>query len=1203
MKSKTIHQAKLIIALVVIISAFNWQPLIANSLPDERIEDRWLAEVLDDFSEKYQVFFSYDSKTVAEVKVDFDFQKNESFEKAMDRLISHIGFRYESYGGKFIILYKKTEQGKRKTKLLRKHIRKIEKLEAGGNLTLIPRQKHPKENIAHIAEALTLMKKLRTISGTVLSEEGEPLIGVNILVKGTSTGTITDFEGNYEVEVPDEATALVFSYTGYLTQEVAINERTQIDITLGTDVAVLDEVVIVGYGSRKKSDLTGAVGSLSGDDLRTSLTTNLDQALQGRIAGVQVTQNSGQPGGAASIRIRGSNSISLSSEPLYVIDGIPFQGDGASTAGFDWAGGANGQNRVNPLSTINPADILSIDVLKDASATAIYGSRGANGVIIITTKRGQKGKSQISYNSYYGLQVLPKHLEMMDLQQYANYQAQISTDLERQLNQRFMDPELLGAGTDWQDEIFRRAGSQSHQLSVTGGSDRTSYAISGGYFEQDGIVIGSNFNRLSTRINVDNTVNDWFKIGGSVSFAKTNEKITLNDGGDGVIMQSLIMSPDVAVRDIDGEYAGPNSNEVGANYNPVAAALQRNNTLERQRLMSNIYGNITIFDGLEFRSEIGFDNNHSINHAFHPTYKWGAIENRENRLRQREESSFFWVTKNYFTFNRKISADQGLTVLLGQEAQKSKYEGSDITVRNLPTNDIQILSQGEYVGAPNAWAGAGSLLSYYTRLNYNLREKYLLTFTYRADASSNFGPGNKWGYFPSGSFAWRVSQEDFLKDSDLLNNLKFRVGYGNSGNQSIQAGLFSSLMQSLQTPFGLGFRPARIANPELGWETTSQLNIGVDVSLFKNRVDLTIDVYDKQTKDMLLQTTVPRYLGGTGYNDIASPFINVGKMENRGVDISINTHNVRKPKLRWDTDITFSLNRNKVLELDNPDKIYWQNLYWYSEFQTATTTRVGHPLGQFWGYVTEGIFENQQDILNHAVQVSDGVVTSENPNGQNLVDKRSGLWIGDIKFKDLNGDGIISVDDQTFIGDPNPDFTFGINNTITVGPFDATIYIFASSGAEILNYSRVITEGMTNIFSNQAATVFDRAQYQYLDASGSTSAPENVVLANPGTETPRPTTNDVNRNNRMSDRFIEDGSYLRIQNVKLGYTLPMTLTKKARVERMKVYLNVQNLATFTKYSGYDPEIGAFNQSPLLQNVDMGRYPTPRMFTFGLDVDF
>lgn len=1042
-----------------------------------------------------------------------------------------------------------------------------------------------------------------TVTGIVTDEEGTPLIGVNVTVKGVDgRGTITDLDGSYAISVSSGQT-LLYTYVGYQEQEILVNSDPVINVQLTSSSELIDEVVVIGYGTKKKSDLTGSVSSVTGEELRNSLTTNVDQALQGRVAGVQVTQNSGAPGGAASIRIRGSNSLSLSNEPLYVIDGIPFQGDGAATAGFDWAGGENGQSRVNPLSTINPADIVSIDVLKDASATAIYGSRGANGVVIITTKRGQKGESKVSYNSYYGLQTLARELNMMDLKQFADYQAQIATDLERQLNQRYADPTLLGVGTNWQDEIFRRAGTQSHQLSVTGGNDKTTYAITGGYFDQDGIIIGSNFNRFSTRINIDNKVKDWFRVGGSLSYVRTDERITLNDGSGGVIMQSLIMQPDIAVRDINGEYAGPNSNEISASYNPVAAALQRNNTLNRNRLMANFNGNLNLTKDLSFRSEIAMDNNTSLNNAFHPTYKWGAIENRENRLRQRNDRSFFWVTKNYFTFDKKFGKQHALTALLGQEAQRSNYSGSDITVRNLPSNDIQILSQGEYVGNPGAWRGASSLLSYYTRLNYNLSEKYLMTFTYRADASSNFGPGRKWGYFPSGSFAWRISQEDFLSDSDIIDNLKLRVGYGNSGNQSIQAGLFSSLMQSVNTPFGLGFRPARIANPELGWETTTQLNVGVDLTVLKNRVDFTFDIYNKQTKDMLLQTTVPRYLGGTGWNDIAAPFINVGKMENKGFDLALSTRNIVKKKFRWDTNLTFSLNRNKILELDDPDKIYWQNLYWYSEFQTATTTRVGYPIGQFWGYQVEGIFENQEDILNHAVQVSNGVITDDHPNGENLIDKRAGIWIGDLKFKDLNGDGVINVEDQTFIGDPNPDFTYGINNTFEMGAFEATIYFNGSYGADVLNYSRVVTEGMTNIFSNQAETVFERAQYGYHDPAGDTNDPANVFLANPGTDIPRPTTTDVNRNNRMSDRYIEDGSYLRIQNLKLAYTLPVLYTQKVKISRIKVYFNVQNLYTFTKYSGYDPEIGAFNQSPLLQNVDMGRYPTPRMYTLGFDVDF
>lgn len=1041
----------------------------------------------------------------------------------------------------------------------------------------------------------------KVISGKVLDENNEALIGVNVLVKGfDDRGTLTDLDGNYSITA-SEGETLVFSYIGFVNQEIVVGSSTTVDLVMGPDSEIIDEVVVVGYGTAKKSDLTGAVSSVTGDQLRTSLTTNIDQALQGRVAGVQVTQNSGQPGGAASIRIRGANSISLSNEPLYVIDGIPFQGDGASTIGFDWAGGANGQNRVNPLSAINPNDILSIDVLKDASATAIYGSRGANGVIIITTKKGKKGESKISYSTYYGLQTLQRKMDMMNLQQFADYNNQMAVDVDIVPNARFADPSLLGEGTDWQKEIFQDAGSYSHQLSVLGGTDKTTYSISGGYMKQDGIVIGSDFDRITSRINLDNKVKDWFKIGGSLAFSKTKEKITLNDGGDGVIMQSLIMMPSVGVKDIDGNYDGPN-NPYGANYNPVAAALQRNNTLNRQRLMGNVYGDLNFTKNLLFKSEFSFDDNHSLGKAFQPTFKWGALVNNESRLRQRQENGFFWALKNYLTYDKKFGV-HGLTVMLGQEAQKSTYNGSVVTVRNLPSNDIQVLDQGEYVGNPDTWEGQGALLSYYGRLNYNLNEKYLATFTYRTDASSNFGPGNRWATFPSGSIAWRVSEEDFLKNSDFISSLKLRLGYGISGNQNIQAGLFGSQMATIATPFGNAYRPLNFPNPLLGWESTSQLNTGADFSFFKGRIDFTIDYYNKETYDMLLLPQPPNFIAGTQWWDILPPWINVGRMQNKGIDLSLNSRNIAGGKFSWNTDLTFSRNRNKVLELNDDNQVFTRGLYWYSEFQTATRTEVGKPIGLFYGYVTDGLFTSKEDILSHAVQISDKVITDERPNGTNLIDKRSGLWLGDIKFRDINGDGIINTEDQTTVGNPNPDFTFGINNTFRYGSLDLSIYLNGSYGADILNYSRVVTEGQTGVWSNQAASVFNRAQFSYIDPLGSTTDIDNTVLANPDTDIPRPSSNDNNRNNRMSDRFIEDGSYLRIQNIKIGYTLPKSLISKVRLERLNIYANIQNLHVFTNYSGYDPEIGAFNQGALIQNIDMGRYPTPRMFTVGLDADF
>ncbi len=1028
----------------------------------------------------------------------------------------------------------------------------------------------------------------QAVSGIVKGDDGDVLVGVSIRnVSQPGIGAVTDGNGFFSVK-SNPGDVLSLSYTGYQNLDVTVGAETRLELTMTTEGNVLNEAVVVGYGSVKRSDLTGAVSSVTGEQLRSSVTTNFDQALQGRVAGVQVTQNSGAPGATASIRIRGASSINLSSEPLYVIDGIPIQGDGYGVAGFDWSGGANGQNQVNPLSAINPADIVSIEVLKDASATAIYGARAANGVVLVTTKRGKPNESRISYSGFYANQMVGKTLDMMNLSDFAEYQLQVSRDLGLPPNQRYLDPTLLGEGTNWQNEVFRNAGMQSHQLSVTGGTKNTNYAISGSVFDQDGIIIGSNFKRQTVRLNLDNQVRTWMKVGGSFSFANIDEKITLNDGGDGVVSQALVMQPDVAVRDFNGNWAGPEIQAGASTWNPVALALLRNNTLGRKRVMGNFFGDINLWKGMTFRSEIGMDDNRSINKSFQPTYKFGILENNENQLRQRDESSFFWVWKNYLTQEVHFSEKSHLTVLLGQEAQKSAWEGTDVRKRNFASNDIQVLSEGEDSPIPpSGWKDAATIASYFARANYNFNDKYFATFTLRADGSSKFGPENRWGYFPSGSVAYRPS-----------NALKVRLGYGEVGNQGIPNYQFGSALLTVNTPFGTSYRPANIPNPQLKWEATRQWNLGFDVTLIKNRIDATVDVYSKKTDGLLLQVFVPNYLGGSSYADIGAPYANVGKMENKGIDLSINSRNVRRKNFSWNTDLTFSLNRNKVTALNDDGAIFWRNLYWYSEFQTATQTAAGLPIGQFYGYVTEGIFKDEADILAHAVQIND-----PNNDGKNLVDKRAGVWIGDVKFKDLNGDGKINSLDQRVIGDPNPDFTFGVNNTFRAGPFDLVVYLNGSYGADILNYQRVMTEGMTSVFNNQSANVANRAVYGYVDPAGSDLDPKNVYLANTEATLPRPTTTDNNRNTRMSDRWIEDGSYLRLQNVRLGYTLPKTMLAKYRVANLKVYVNAQNLYTLTNYSGYDPEIGAFNQSPLLQNVDMGRYPTPRVFTFGIDAEF
>ncbi|MBA7569168.1 TonB-dependent receptor P3 [subsurface metagenome] len=1046
-----------------------------------------------------------------------------------------------------------------------------------------------------------------TVSGRIISAtDNSPLPGVNVVEKGTPNGTVSDLEGNYSITVTNSDAVLVFSFVGYLTEAVPVGDNTSINMNLSEDILELDQVIVIGYGTMRKSDLTGAVASVSEETLRSTVATNIDQALQGRIAGVQVMHNSGQPGGALTIRIRGATSITGTNEPLYVIDGIPFQGQGAEVSGFDWAGGANGQNRINPLSTINPNDIVRIEVLKDASASAIYGSQAANGVVLITTKTGEAGKAKVSYNTYFAHQSLPNRLDMLNLPQYSEYQNQISDELNQTPNEKYADPSLLGPGTDWQSEVFRNAWSQSHQISVTGGREKMDYAVTGSYFNQDGIIIGSGFERFTGRVNVNTQVKKWLKVGGVLNYAKTKDIITLNDGGDGVIMNALLMQPDIPVRNMDGDYAGPDVTYAGSNYNPVALALIRNNTLDRERIFGNIYASADIIKGLNFKTELAIDNNNSINIAFHPTYQFGAIKNDVNKMRQRNENSFFWIWRNYLTYDRTFAEKHKMTVLLGAEVQKSLWQRIEVTKENFATNEIHVLSQGDNTtNITNGWKDPSSKASYFGRIFYDYGNRYLATFILRADGSSKFGPENKWGYFPSASVAWRISNESFMQNVAFIRNLKLRLGYGMVGNHPNQSYLYGSSLTTKDSEFGTSYRMELIANPNLKWETTETYGIALETSLFTGRIDFIIDLYNKQTKDMLLRLSVPNYLGGLNpWEDVAAPYVNVGKMENKGVEISLTTHNLSKTKLTWTTNLIFSLNRNKVKELDEETKIYWEGLYWYPEFQRVTMTTAGQPIGVFYGYVMEEIFTDQQDILDHAVQVPDPEsVTEENPNGTNLVNYNTGVWIGDIKFQDLNGDGLINTDDQAVIGDPNPDFTFGFNNSFNYGPFELSINLTGSYGADILNYSRVRIEGMTSLWSNQAATVDNRSKYRLLDPSGDPDDPANVVLANPGTDMPRFATNDVNRNNRMSTRFIEDGSYLRIQNIIFGYTLPATITQKVKIDRVRIYVNMQNVYTFTRYSGYDPEIGAFNQDARRQNFDMGRYPSPRIISFGLDIDF
>lgn len=1039
-----------------------------------------------------------------------------------------------------------------------------------------------------------------TVTGTVYDNTGETVIGASVVEKGQTGGVTTDIDGNFTIRVKKADATLVISYIGYKTQEIALKGRTKVDVTLEPTSEALEELVVVGYGTQKRSDITGSVASLSEDQMRQTIVTNADQMLQGKVAGVQVTQNSGAPGGATSVRIRGASSLNSSNEPLYIIDGVPMSGS-SSIGGFEWMGGTNGQTSVNPLASIAPSDIVSIDVLKDASACAIYGAAGANGVVMVTTRRGSAGRTNITYDGYVAWQQVAKKLDMMDLREYAQYQTQLYDEgilSDTNYDKMYSDPSILGKGTDWQDEIYRTALMQSHQVGVTGGNEKTVFAMSAGWMKQEGIIIGSDFTRFNTRFNIDNNFTKWLKIGGSLAYTRTDETITRQDGSDGVIMQAMTMMPTVPVYDFDGNWAGPNTVNGASSWNPVALALITNNTLLRQKVTGNFYVNADFLKYFTFRAEYAFDASQNQNKSFIPTYAFGQVKNDVNQMMQREDHNFYWMQKDYITYHQTFAQKHDVTVMAGFEASKSSWEGTQLIKKNFSNDYVHVMGEdGEFV-SNSGWKDASSTASIFARANYAFDNRYLLTATLRRDGSSKFGQNNKWGTFPSVAVAWRINQEKWFEDVHWLNNLKLRLGYGKVGNSNIDTYRYGSAMAIMQTPFGSAYFPANLSNPDLKWEASEQYNAGIDIAVIDNRFSLTVDVYKKNTKDLLMKVFTPNHISSDEWGSIQNPYANIGKTSNSGVDIQANLRPVITKNFDWNSSITVSFNKNKVVALNDDSQVMYGSVDWFSNFQTVSMFKVGQPMGVFYGYVTDGFFQTEADILGHATQ------TGGSTPYANKVDRDSGAWIGDYKFVDQNGDGIINDADQVVIGDPNPDFTFGWTNTFTYKDFELNIGLTGQVGGDILNWSRWRTEGLNSIWDNLNPRVLDRVQYERIDPTGSLTDISNVQLVD-GTfnAIPRFSNIDANGNNRMSDRWIEDASYLRIQNISLAWNLPQKWAKKAYIQNCKLYFNVQNVYTFTKYKGYDPEIGAYNQSALLQNIDRGRYPTPRTFTLGLNLSF
>lgn len=873
-----------------------------------------------------------------------------------------------------------------------------------------------------------------TVSGTVVDELGEPLIGATVQQKGTSHGTSTDVDGNYSLSISPKGTITV-SYVGYNTQTIDVNGRSVINVTMQENSAVLDEVVVVGYGQMKRSDLTGSVVSVGEDAVKKSISTSIDQVLQGRAAGVQIQANSGTPGASTSIRIRGINSLNATNQPIFVIDGVVIDS-------------ATDDESSNPLASINPSDIVSMDVLKDASATAIYGSRASNGVIMITTKRGKAGEATVTYDVYLGWQEMPKKYDMLNLREYAehhNFRADYLSSVDK--NNAFVRPELLGEGTDWQDELFRRAFMMNHNISITGGNERTTWAFSGGYLDQDGIALGSGFKRYTLRSNLETQIKSWLRGGINFSFTDSKQQVGTDNN---TIISALIQQPTVAVTAPDGSFDGPD--DVWMPDNPVGLASIITNKNKKMNFRFNAFLEATLYKGLTLRTELSGDYNLNKYYFYEPDYQFGIKTQDQRTSRWTKTDTKYWSWRNILTYNNTFARKHNVNVMLGQEMSKSYWENQVGATTGFLSNSTPDLSAGDISKSTSTGSrNNNSIASFFGRAFYSFDERYLLTATIRRDGSSKFAKGHKWGWFPAVALAWRVSQENFLRDVDVINSLKLRAGWGKTGNQNVTDYAYMALLANKTTPWGVGVLTGNTANPDLTWETTSSYNIGLDLGVLQNRIEFVADVYYKKTDNLLLQLPLPSFLGSGGQGAANNPWGNVGSIENKGIELTLNTTNIVTRDFQWTSNLVFSLNRNKVKSLDTANSSIEKSYQPSSTNYIVTKTVVGEPIGQFWGYKVIGRFDKPEDFYYH--DAAGNLQQVAIPSGNTI--SQSSTWIGDYIYEDVNGDGVIDSSDCTFIGNPEPKFTWGFGNTFTWKGIDINIFFSGSYGNDALNLTRM----------------------------------------------------------------------------------------------------------------------------------------------------
>ncbi len=971
-----------------------------------------------------------------------------------------------------------------------------------------------------------------TVSGCVTGTDGEPIIGANVIAADTGTGTATDIDGNYTIQANPLAT-LRFSYIGYETKNIAVEGRNTINVVLEENSAMLDEVVVIGYGTLKKSDLTGAVGSLGAKDIKEVPVNNVGQAIQGKIAGVNIVGGN-KPGDNVSIKVRGLGSIN-NCDPLVVIDGVP------TDLG---------------LNNINPQDIERLDVLKDASATAIYGSRGANGVVMITTRKGVSGTSRLSVSVNAAFSNASKKMKMLDSAGYAALSNDMLTQAGHNPNPDWADPSLLTSTTNWVDELLQTGVMQNYNISYSGGNDKAHYYFSAGFLDQSGIVRNVNYRRFTIQSNNDVKLKSWLKLSNNLLFSADIKKSGSYSMWDA--MQALPMLP---VKTDDGEWSGPSGNSewFGSVRNPVGTNDMNRSSTHGYNLLGNVAADITLTSWLQFRSLFGFDGKFFFDEAFTPKYNWKPTPVEESSQYQSSNRNFTYLWDNYFTFDYTFAKKHSLNVMAGMSAQWNHAYWMSGQMNGFLFDNVHQLENGEKIndlaGSQSEWA----LLSYMARANYSYDDKYFLTATIRRDGSSRFGPKHRWGTFPSASAAWRISGEDFFPQDKVVNDLKLRLGYGKTGSQA-SVGNYDHIqtLVTLLYPFGTTLENAEqsalysqvLANSAIHWEEIEQFNAGVDVSLFNSRLNVSLDGYIKNTNAMLVKAAFPIT---TGFEDTFDTYTNAGKVRNIGWELTANSINLTG-EFGWETNLSVTYNKNKIKDL-NSDTPLWRNQFGGAY---ATMLAADYPINEFYGYVTDGIFQTADEVKAHAVQ--------------------PGAEPGDIRFRDLNNDGVINDDDRTVIGNPNPTWLFSMNNKFTYKGFELSVFLQGVAGNKIYNRTRSVMESMSAAY-NQFATTADR-----WTAPGTSNSMPRAVWADP------------NGNNRISDRWVENGSYLRLKNITLAYNLPDKWLKPIGFEQARVIFSCENVATITGYKGLDPEVG-------IDGIDYSSFPQSRTFNVGISFNY